>query len=172
MNLEYGMSGNGRPFLFAYGSMWVRKTMANGICILGSGDDAVLASVAPGLFDNPVDPSLAKQFLADPRHHMAVAIEAGVVVAFASGVDYIHPDKPREFWINEVGVAPTHRGRGLGKAVLAALLEHVRGLGCREAWVLTDTDNPAANALYRSLGGNAASGVSCGYEFQFDLDPR
>ena len=60
-------------------------------------------------------------------------------MGFASGVDYIHPDKPREFWINEVGVAPSHRDRGLGKAVLRTLLDHARALGCREAWVLTGT---------------------------------
>ncbi len=42
----------------------------------------------------------------------------------ASGVDYIHPDKPRELWINEVGTASTHRGRGIGKKVVTALVEH------------------------------------------------
>src|SRR5437773_1610012 len=46
-----------------------------------------------------------------------------LVVGFASGVHYIHPDKPPELWINEVALAPTRRRRGLGTAVLKSLFE-------------------------------------------------
>jgi hypothetical protein len=35
------------------------------IKILRPGDDLVLANVAPHLFDNPIDPAFAKEFLAD-----------------------------------------------------------------------------------------------------------
>ena len=127
--------------------------MAIEIKVLRSGDERVLANVAQELFDNPIDPELTKEFLADPRHHLAVAIDEGVVVAFASGVDYVHPDKPRELWVNEVAVAPTHRRRGLATSVLNALFEAGRDRHCTEAWVLTDRENPAAMALYSSLGG-------------------
>jgi ribosomal protein S18 acetylase RimI-like enzyme len=127
--------------------------MAIEIKVLHSGDDCILMNVAAGVFDKPIDPELTKEFLEDPRHHIAVAIDDGLVVAFASGVHFIHPDKPPEMWINEVGVAPTHRRRGLGKAVLTALL----GVGhihhCAAAWVLTDRSNAAAMALYMSVGG-------------------
>lgn len=109
--------------------------------------------MAPEVFDNPIDPALAREFLNDGRHHIAVAIEDGVVVGFASGVHYVHPDKPAELFINEVGVAPTHWRRGLGRDALAALLAHGRTLGCVSAWVLTDRDNTAAKALYARLGG-------------------
>lgn len=139
--------------------------------VLGAGEEGLLSCVADGVFDNPVDPRLSAEFLNDPRHHIAVAIEAGLVVGFASGVDYIHPDKPRELWINEVGVAPSHRRRGVGHAVLAALLESGRKLGCSSAWVLTDQSNNAAIALYRSLGGatgiEGASEAIVGFEFKF-----
>lgn len=122
--------------------------------VLRPGDEAVLANVGPDVFDDPIDPRAAREFLADPRHHLAVAVEDGVVVGFASGVHYVHPDKPRpELWVNEVGVASTHQGRGIGKAVLRALLEVAHGLGCSEAWVLTDRTNTAAMRLYSSLGG-------------------
>lgn len=140
--------------------------MAADIRILEQGDEAVLSAVADGAFDHAVDPDLAREFLADPRHHIAVAIVDGVVVGFASGVDYIHPDKPREFWINEVGVAQAHRGQGLGKAVLSALLDHARVRGCREAWVLTEADNAAAGALYGALRGRAMTGQLRGYAFR------
>jgi ribosomal protein S18 acetylase RimI-like enzyme len=138
--------------------------------ILDSHDQAVLANVAPGVFDNPLDPRLVSEFLSDHRHHLAVAIEQGQVIGFASGVHYVHPDKPAELWINEVGVSPDHQGRGVGKAVVRALLEHGRRLGCEEAWVLTDSANTAANRLYASVGGTAQPVPSV--MFTFTLGPR
>jgi aminoglycoside 6'-N-acetyltransferase I len=136
--------------------------------ILGSGDDAIFQRVAPDVFDGPPNPALVAEFLRDSRHHLAVAVEEGVVVAFASGVHYVHPDKPPELWINEVGVAPTFQGRGLGKAVVQALLEHAKRLGCREAWVLTDRSNHAAMRLYASAGGEEASGDHVMFNFPLD----
>jgi ribosomal protein S18 acetylase RimI-like enzyme len=127
--------------------------MVISVRMLGPGDDDALAHVADDVFDNAVDPALARQFLGDPRHHIAVATDDGVVVGFASGVHYLHPDKPAELFVNEVGVAPSHQRRGLGRAALDALLAHGRSLGCVTAWVLTDRDNAAARALYSRLGG-------------------
>jgi len=124
--------------------------------ILGPGDGTLLRNVAPGVFDHALNPALVAEFLGDERHHLAVAIEDQTVVGFASGVHYVHPDKPAELWINEVGVAPSHHRRGIGKAVIAALLEHAKRLGCREAWVLTDRTNQAAMRLYASTGGKEA----------------
>lgn len=139
--------------------------------ILGRGDEAVLASVAPGVFDDPVHAGAAAEFLADARHHLAVAVEEGVVIGFVSAVHYVHPDDPRpELWINEVGVSPAHRGRGVGKAVLGAMLEHARGLGCSEAWVLTDRANSRAMRLYASLGGEEAPEDTVMFTFVFDAD--
>jgi ribosomal protein S18 acetylase RimI-like enzyme len=124
------------------------------IRILAPGDEAVLANVAAEVFDRAIDPPATKAFLADPRHHLAVALDGATVVGFVSSVHYLHPDKPRpELWINEVSVVPTHRGRGLATAILRAVLQLGRELGCSEAWVLTDRSNPIAMRLYSSSGG-------------------
>jgi aminoglycoside 6'-N-acetyltransferase I len=125
--------------------------------ILGPADAPLLERIADGVFDDPVQPALTQEFLNDARHALCVAIVDGVIVGMASGVRYVHPDKPSEFWINEVGVAETHQRRGLAKAMLAELLAHARREGCHEAWVLTDDDNVAARALYASAGGDAGS---------------
>jgi ribosomal protein S18 acetylase RimI-like enzyme len=125
--------------------------------MLRAGDTAVLDRVADDVFDGEVQPALAREFLDDPRHHLAVAIDDGVVVGFASGVHYVHPDKPAELWINEVGVAPTHLRRGLAQSLLRLLLDAGRALGCTQAWVLTDRDNTAAMRLYASVGGDPGS---------------
>ena len=145
--------------------------MAIEIKVLRRGDESVLKNVATDVFDNPVDPELTREFLGDPRHHIAVAVDAGVVVGFASGVHCVHPDTPPELWINEVAVAPTHRRQGLGKAVLLTLFEVGRAHRCGVAWVLTDRKNAAAMALYSSAGGNEGaddtgpSDATLGYTF-------
>jgi len=127
--------------------------MAIAIKVLQAGDDDILQSVAADVFDNPVDPKLAQEFLIDPRHHMVVAVDGGQVVGFASGVDYIHPDKQPELFINEVGVAPAYRGKGLAKTLLGTLLGVAATKGCQTAWVLTYRGNPNAMSLYKSAGG-------------------
>jgi len=85
---------------------------------------------------------------------MAVAIDEGQVVGMASAVHYLHPDKPPELWVNEVGVAPSHQQQGVGQQLLGALFAHGRGAGCREAWLGTEVDNTAARRLYAAVGGN------------------
>ncbi len=130
-----------------------KLTDALSVRVLGPGDEALLESVGAGVFDDPIDARATREFLNDPRHHIAVALDGDTVVGFASGVHYVHPDKPRpEFWINEVGVVESHRRRGAGKAVIEALLGEAKRLGCSEAWVLTDRANDAGMALYRSTG--------------------
>ncbi|HEU6450703.1 MAG TPA: GNAT family N-acetyltransferase [Gemmatimonadaceae bacterium] len=138
------------------------------IRLLRAGDLAVLDNTADGVFDAPVEERLAREFLGDARHHIVVAIDDGVVVGMASAVDYVHPDKARQLWINEVGVAPTHQRRGIGRLLLAALLEHGRALGCTEAWLGTEEDNVAARRLYESAGGKAEPFVL----YSFPLDER
>jgi ribosomal protein S18 acetylase RimI-like enzyme len=131
------------------------SVMAVTIRTLGPDDGAVLQNIAADVFDNPVDARWSAEFLADPRHHLAVALdeESGQVVGMATGVHYVHPDKPPELWVNEVGVAPPYQGRGVGRQMLAALLGHARTLGCREAWVLTSYGNTAAQHMYAAAGG-------------------
>ena len=94
------------------------------IKILGGDDGAVLANVAAGVFDYAIDPHRSVEFLNAPRHHIAVAIDAGVVVGVASAVHYVHPDKNPELWINEVGVAPAHQRQGLAAKLLQELFAH------------------------------------------------
>ena len=143
--------------------------MAIAIKFLGPADAAVLANVAPDVFDDPIDVGRADEFLADPRHHLAVAVEDGCVIGFVSAVHYLHPDKPRpELWINEIGVAATHRGLGLGTRLLRALVALARELGCAEAWVLTDRTNTAAMRLYAAAG--STEGPTDHVMFTFKLD--
>jgi ribosomal protein S18 acetylase RimI-like enzyme len=111
-----------------------------------------LARAADSVFDHPVDAALAAEFLSDPRHHLAIAIEDGRIVGMASGVHYVHPDKAPQLFINEVAVAATHHGRGIGRQLVSTLVRHGEHIGCHEAWVLTSPTNEPAKRMYRAAG--------------------
>ena len=146
--------------------------MAINIKIVRRDDENILANVAPGVFDHPIDRSLSKEFLDDARHHLVIAVENEMVIGFASAIHYVHPDKPPELWINEVGVAPTHQGRGLAKALLDALFEIGREARCVEAWVLTDRHNHAAMRLYSSVGGAESPNDQVMFTFRLRASPK
>jgi mycothiol synthase len=54
-------------------------------------------------------------------------------------------------WIDQVGVVPAARGRGLGAALVLAALSRMRAAGETEAWLNVNVDNPARR-LYERLG--------------------
>ena len=145
--------------------------MALEIKTMRAGDEHVLDCVADGVFDGLIDRVLRSEFLRDPRHHLCVGIENGVVVGFASAVHCVHPDKPAQLWINEVGVSPSHRRQGIAREVVSALLSVGQGIGCTKAWVLTEEANVAARALYRSVGGVETSQIMVSMPLPSQPDP-
>ena len=120
--------------------------------VLGHDEAAVLDNVADDVFDHAIHPRWCAEFFADPRHHLAVALDGDLVVGMASGVHYVHPDKAPELWINEVAVAPTHHGQGIGRRLVTTLVQHGATLGCGEAWVLTSPANEPARRMYIAAG--------------------
>jgi ribosomal protein S18 acetylase RimI-like enzyme len=114
------------------------------------GDDALFARVAEDVFDEPVDPVRLAAYLAEPGHHMIVALCGGEVVGQCAAVVHRHPDKPTELYIDEVGVAPPFQRRGIARRMLDAMFARGKALGCKEAWVGTEIDNAAARRLYET----------------------
>jgi mycothiol synthase len=56
-------------------------------------------------------------------------------------------------WVNELGVLPSHRGRGIAAALLARTFATFADRGCREALLSVDSENPTgATALYERAG--------------------
>jgi ribosomal protein S18 acetylase RimI-like enzyme len=54
--------------------------------------------------------------------------------------------------VSDLAVAESHRGRGLGRALLAAAEEHARAEGARELCIHVLSDNRIAGRLYRAAG--------------------
>lgn len=139
------------------------------IRMLVAADHDVLSQVAGDVFDGPVSTKFSWEFLSDPRHHLAVAItQEGSVVGMASAVHYVHPDKPPQMFINEVGVSQAYEGQGIGKRLLAALLRRAAELGCTEAWTATEPENLRAQALYTKVGGVKDSSPFVMYTFPIE----
>ena len=118
---------------------------------LVAGDEAVLANVASGVFDEPVRPDLTARFLATPSYRIFVALDGDLVVGMCTGFTHFHPDKDEEFFVNELGVDDAYRRQGIGQRLLEAMLAEARTMGCLDAWLGTEHDNPEALALYRKI---------------------
>jgi len=135
--------------------------------IVGRDEAGLLDRVADDVFDDEINAHSLAAFLGDPRHVLAVAVDEGTVVGMAMGVECFHPDKAPQLFINEVAVALTHRRRGVGRRLVETLLATAKARGCSCAWVGTETDNAAANALYRSVPGAAPAQAFVLYEWKF-----
>jgi ribosomal protein S18 acetylase RimI-like enzyme len=119
---------------------------------LGPADEREVERFAAA-FDDPIRPESVTAFLAEDRHHLLVATVDGEPAGFVSAVEILHPDKPTELFLNELGVDEPFRRRGAATALLEALKDLGRSRGCSVIWVLTDEANPAAMATYRRAGG-------------------
>lgn len=69
-----------------------------------------------------------------------------------------------------VAVGPRHRRRGAGRRLVAAVIEQARLAGARTLFLEVGVDNPAARALYDSLGFVEA-GRRKGYYARVDGPP-
>ena len=133
---------------------------------LGPEDADVLNKVRSGVFDNPIDPARLWSFLATRVNDMVVALDRGEVIGFAFGTVLMRPDKPTEFFVNEIGVHEAYQRQGIATRLLGQLKRNAIDRGCEGLWVLTDGDNEGARAFYAALGGEATPDVVM---FDWDL---
>ena len=122
---------------------------------LTADDGFVLDSVAEDVFDEPIVAKRLAAYLTDPNHVMIVAIAGERVVGQCAAVIHRHPDKATELYIDEIGVAPEFKRRGVARRLLEDMLAFGKALGCEEAWVGTESDNQPARGLYETQGATA-----------------
>lgn len=92
------------------------------------------------------------EFLRDPRTLLLIAEAADEVAGWLYAYELIRPDGGRSLLLYEVEVGVAARGRGHGRALIEALLAEARARGHFEVWVLADSHNAAAAALYATTG--------------------
>jgi ribosomal protein S18 acetylase RimI-like enzyme len=110
---------------------------------LGPGDEEVIRRFAEGT------PQTA--LLADNRTIFLAAFDGDEPVGFVFGYDLPRRHgAPSILFVYELEIVESHRRRGIASALMRELR---RVSGTAEAFVLTEPENDAANALYESLGG-------------------
>jgi ribosomal protein S18 acetylase RimI-like enzyme len=108
---------------------------------------------ADRLFDHSVDLKSTRRFLENNANYLLIAYVDDQPAGFVSGTELTHPDQSRpELFLNELGVDEAHRGRGIGRELVAKLWELAQSHGCRGMWVLTDESNVPAQKVYAGAG--------------------
>ena len=108
------------------------------------------------------DPARQRQGLAllldDGRARVLVAERADGVVGMCTGQLVVSTaEGGPALMVEDVVVDPDHRGRGVGRALLAALADWARGRGVRRLQLLADGTNGPALAFYDRLGWRATA---------------
>ena len=108
------------------------------------------------------DPARQRQGLAllldDERARVLVAERADGVVGMCTGQLVVSTaEGGPALLVEDVVVDPDHRGRGVGRALLAALADWASGRGVRRLQLLADGTNGPALACYDRLGWRATA---------------
>jgi len=108
------------------------------------------AQLEAQLFDGD-DPWPAVAFnreLASAHNHYVGARTADGLVGYG-GISRLGRTPPFEYEVHTIGVDPAYQGRGIGRRLLADLLDFADG---GVVYLEVRTDNDTAIALYRSVG--------------------
>ncbi|MBO4204757.1 ribosomal protein S18-alanine N-acetyltransferase [Micromonospora echinofusca] len=96
--------------------------------------------------------------LANGHHYLAALDDAGRVLGYA-GLSVAAPD---EAWVQNIAVRRDTQRRGIGRALLEALLAEADRCGVRAVLLEVAVDNAAAQQLYATYGFEPV-GVRRGY---------
>lgn len=112
-----------------------------------SGDVSRIAALEREIFSAPWSEEALLSELENPRARYVVYECEGEIVAYAGC--WVICD---EAHINNVAVAPGHRGRGLGERVVRHLAKAAQGEGVQGMTLEVRASNAVARSLYEKLG--------------------
>jgi len=117
---------------------------------LADADAARCAELEAQLFggDDPWPAAAFSRAISARDHHYVAARIGDTLVGYA-GIARLGRTPPFEFEVHTIGVDPAHQGRGIGRRLLAELLDYADG---GVVYLEVRTDNTAAIALYRAVG--------------------
>lgn len=87
-----------------------------------------------------------------PRHPLVVVEDGGRILAWGSLSPYNTRSGWRHVAEDSIFLDPEARGKGLGKLLLADLVERARRLGYRKVLARISGDQPASLGLHEALG--------------------
>jgi ribosomal protein S18 acetylase RimI-like enzyme len=88
----------------------------------------------------------------EPGRFVFVAEARGEVVGFVAGEERDHWSGDLDLYVGELVVAAHREGKGIGRALMAAVTEHARQVGVSHITLETGAANRGARAFYKALG--------------------
>lgn len=119
----------------------------------------LLTNVAEGVFDHAIDRDRLKAYLANQLNWMCVAMHGDMVVGMCMSVIHLHPDKPTELFLDEIGTGDDWRRQGIARSLMQMVFDRADAEGIDEIWLGTEPDNLPARGLYESTGAKAEPAV-------------
>lgn len=118
--------------------------------------DVTRTDVSFTLEERQAVPSLRKEFALEYDLNEARAWEDGFVAEFDAEivgfVAWTHEAWNRRTTLWHLYIAAHYRGRGIGRELVARVIDRARNAGMRAVWLETSSVNAPAIAFYRRLG--------------------
>ncbi|EJC83294.1 acetyltransferase [Rhizobium leguminosarum bv. trifolii WSM2297] len=124
----------------------------------------LLENIAEEVFDEEISPQRLATYLELPGHLMILAVYGKQVIGQVAAYVHCHPDQASDVYIDNLGVAPAFQRRGVARRLVDDVFACGKTLGCHQVWIVTDTENDAARALYEGRGAAAEPIVMFSYK--------
>lgn len=108
---------------------------------------------------------IARKQLVQPELFLVVRDGAAVVATIMAGFD------GHRGWVNYLAVAATHRGRGIGRALMLEVERRLERMECPKLSLMVRKDNREVVAFYVHLGYAMDDVVAFGKRLIVDLPP-
>lgn len=126
-------------------TLWVRSAVARGTLWVTERCEAVSVWTPPGA----TELTDADAALFAPLTEGLIGGRAPQVLAAVDAFEAARPTAPEHHYLSLLGTADAHRGRGLGIALLATVLERI---DAEHGAAYLESTNPANDARYARLG--------------------
>lgn len=135
------------------------------IVLLKPGDEDLLRRAEAIFNPKAISHERAAMLLSEPSYVMVVALDDGDAVMGRIYANVLYRFEATDLLLYEVDVAEQHQRKGAGRAMIDFLSKLSAERGYREMWVLTELDNEAGNAPYKSAGGHLENSPTNMYVF-------
>jgi len=118
-----------------------------------SENTSLLARLAEDVFDDDIASPWLDEYVQARDHALFVALDDDRVIGQGRGVLHRQPDSACDLYIDNLGVAPAQKRRGVATALVGALIAWARAeTSCRSVWLATELDNDEARSFYEAAG--------------------